>query len=251
MQVRDSVAVVTGAASGLGLATARRLTDAGARVVMLDLPASDGAARASEIGGTFIAADVTDPVGIEAALVSARAHGPVRVLVNCAGIGDPARTLGKSGPLALESFERVVRVNLIGTFNVARLAAAAMAETEAVDGERGVIVNTASVAAFDGQVGQTSYAASKAGIVGLTIPLARDLARHLIRVMTIAPGIFRTPILDGLSEQARASIASQVPHPARLGEPSEFADLVMSVIANPMLNGETIRLDGALRMGPQ
>jgi NAD(P)-dependent dehydrogenase (short-subunit alcohol dehydrogenase family) len=253
VQVRGSVAVVAGGASGLGLATAERLVEDGAQVVLVDLPTSPGSAVAEKLGhaATFVAADVRDPAAVAAAVTAARERGPLRVAVNCAGIGDPARTLSREGPLDLERFARVVEINLIGSFNVVRLAAAAMAATDQEDGERGVIVNTASVAAYDGQVGQAAYSASKGGIVGMTLPIARDLARSLIRVVTIAPGMFATPILRGLSDQARASLEAQIPHPARLGEPSEYAALVAHIVANPMLNGETIRLDGAIRMGPR
>lgn len=222
-------------------------------VVLLDLPSSSGSEAAAElgVGATFIPADVRDEDAVAAAVTRASEQGNLRVLVNCAGVGDPARTLGRDGALDLARFRRVVEINLVGTFNVARLAAEAMATVEPVAGERGVIINTASVAAYDGQIGQASYAASKAGIAGLTLPLARDLARHQIRVMTIAPGMFETPILERLSEEIRASLAAQVPHPARLGHPSEFADLVAAIVDNPMLNGEVIRLDGAIRMAPQ
>ncbi|MFR9800865.1 SDR family NAD(P)-dependent oxidoreductase [Pseudonocardia sp. RS010] len=253
MRVAGAVALVTGGASGLGLATAERLLSEGAQVVLVDLPTSPGAAVADKLGPdvVFVGADVRDPGAVEAAVETARERGPLRVAVNCAGIGDPARTLGRKGPLGLGRFARVVEINLIGTFNVIRLAAQAIAAAEVEDGERGVIVNTASVAAYDGQIGQASYSASKGGIVGMTLPIARDLARDLIRVVTIAPGMFATPILRGLSDEARASLESQVPHPSRLGEPSEFADLVAHIVANPMLNGETIRLDGAIRMAPR
>ncbi|MGW5518804.1 SDR family NAD(P)-dependent oxidoreductase [Nocardia africana] len=253
MQSAGSVALVTGGASGLGLATARRLLDSGAEVVIVDLPTSDGAAIADKFGAhaSFAAADVRDSDQVEGAIRVASERGPLRIVVNAAGIGDPARTVGRNGPLDLSRFTRVVEINLIGTFNVIRLAAVAIAATDAIDGERGVIVNTASVAAFDGQIGQASYSASKGGIVGMTLPIARDLASSLIRVMTIAPGMFATPILQGLSDQARASLEAQVPHPSRLGAPSEYAALVEHIVANPMLNGETIRLDGAIRMAPR
>ncbi|SDG19408.1 SDR family NAD(P)-dependent oxidoreductase [Klenkia brasiliensis] len=244
---------MTGAASGLGLATAQRLHEHGAAVVLLDLPSSAGGQAAASLGNraTFVAADVRDEDQVAAAVEASRELGDLRVVVNCAGVGDPARTVTRSGPVDLARFRRVVEINLIGTFNVARLAAAAMVEAPLLGDERGVIVNTASVAAFDGQIGQTSYSASKGGIVGLTLPLARDLARHQIRVMTIAPGMFETPILRGLTDEVRASLAAQVPHPARLGLPEEYAHLVTSIVENPMLNGEVIRLDGAIRMAPQ
>ncbi len=253
MKLTDMSALVTGGASGLGWATSRALHAAGARVVIVDLASSDGAARAAELGdgAVFVAADVTDPDQVAAAIDAAQELAPLRAAVNCAGIASPGRILGRSGPLPLDDFERVVRINLVGTFNVLRLAAQAIASTEPVDGERGVIVNTASVAAFDGQIGQPAYAASKAGVVGLTLPAARELAASLIRVVAIAPGIFETPMMAGLPEEARASLGAQVPHPARLGRPDEFAALVRHILENPMLNGETIRLDGAIRMAPR
>jgi NAD(P)-dependent dehydrogenase (short-subunit alcohol dehydrogenase family) len=246
MQISGCSALVTGGASGLGLATARELRAAGADVIILDLPGSGGE---SVEGATFVPADVTDEAQVQAAVDAARA--PLRIVVNCAGIGTPGKTLGRDGPLPLGTFERVLRVNLLGTFNVIRLAAKAIAATEPVDGERGVIVSTASVAAFDGQIGQAAYSASKGGVVGMTLPIARELAAHLIRVMTIAPGTFDTPMLAGLPEAARESLGSQVPHPSRLGKPSEYAALVRHIVENPMLNGETIRLDGAIRMAPR
>lgn len=253
MQLPGSSALVTGGASGLGRATVERLISGGARVVIVDLPTSAGAEFAEQLGGAavFAPADVRDPEQVDAAVAVAGELGPLRVVVNAAGIGDPARTLGRVGPLELDRFVRVVEVNLIGTFNVIRLAAAAMATAEPEAGERGVIVNTASVAAYDGQIGQAAYSASKGGIVGMTLPVARDLAGSLIRVMTIAPGMFATPILGGLSEEARASLEAQIPHPSRLGDPTEYAALVEHIVANPMLNGETIRLDGAIRMAPR
>ena len=253
MQLGGTVALVTGGASGLGLATATELSSAGASVVLLDLPSSPGQKAADGLGGraVFVPTDVTDSDSVQAAVDRARELGPLRVAVNCAGIGTPGRVLGKGGPLALDAFARVVTVNLVGTFNVIRLAAAAMAEADAVDGERGVIVNTASAAAFDGQIGQAAYSASKGGVVGMTLPIARDLADKLIRVMTIAPGLFDTPMLQGLPEPARQSLAAQVPMPSRLGDPAEYAALVRHICENPMLNGEVIRLDGAIRMAPR
>jgi NAD(P)-dependent dehydrogenase (short-subunit alcohol dehydrogenase family) len=256
MDLTGSVALVTGGASGLGLATAQRLTAAGARVVVVDLPTSDGVALAATLpGAVFAPADVTDEAQVETAVATATSIGPFRVAVSCAGIGPASRTVARTGPHPLDLFSRVVQVNLVGTFNVIRLAAQAMSAIEPVGGpdgeERGVLVNTASVAAFDGQVGQAAYAASKGGIVGLTLPVARDLAGLRIRVVTIAPGLFRTPLLAGLPVDVQASLGAQVPHPSRLGRPEEFAALVEHVVANPMLNGETIRLDGAIRMAPR
>ena len=247
------VAVVTGGASGLGLATVRALHSAGARVVILDLPSSDGESVAKELGGgvDFAATDVTSEEQVSAALDTAAQLGPLRITVNCAGIGDAARTVGKKGPFPLAQFAKVINVNLIGTFNVIRLAAERMSQSPELGEERGVIVNTASVAAFDGQIGQAAYSASKGGIVGLTLPVARDLASLKIRVVTIAPGLFRTPLFATLSSEAIASLGAQVPHPSRLGDPSEYAALVTHIIGNPMLNGETIRLDGAIRMAPR
>ncbi len=253
MDITNSVAVVTGGASGLGLATAKRLAAAGARVAIVDLPNAPGdeAVPAIGHGAVFAAADVTDEAQVSAALDAAAALGPIRVAVSCAGIGTPGRVIGKRGVLPLADFSRVVTVNLIGTFNVIRLAAERMLAAEPVDGERGVIVNTASAAAFDGQIGQAAYSASKGGVVGMTLPIARDLADKFIRVMTIAPGLFRTPMLQGLPEEAQESLGRQVPHPSRLGDPDEYAALVEHIVANPMLNGEVIRLDGAIRMAPR
>ena len=251
MKLTDATALVTGGASGLGLASARALAFAGAKVAIADLASSPGAARAAEFGFAFVPTDVTDADQVAEAVAAATAHGPLRVVVNCAGVATPGRTVGRDGPLPLDSFERVIAVNLTGTFNVIRLAAAAMMTTDPVGEERGVIISTASVAAFDGQIGQAAYSASKAGIVGLTLPLAREFAPHLIRVMTIAPGIFETPLLASLPSEAQQSLATQVPHPARLGKPVEFATLVAHIVDNPMLNGETIRLDGAIRMAPR
>jgi NAD(P)-dependent dehydrogenase (short-subunit alcohol dehydrogenase family) len=249
MNLQGKTAVVTGGASGLGAATARMIQDAGGRVVILDLnepgPLGDSA--------RFAKTDVSEAAEVEAAIqLAVEAFGGVDIAVNCAGIGDPQKILGKDGPASLERFSRVIKVNLIGTFNVARLAAAAMARNQPNEnGERGVIVNTASVAAFDGQVGQASYSASKGGIAGMTLPLARDLAQVGIRVMTIAPGLFNTPMLAALPENVRASLGAMVPFPSRLGHPSEYAQLARSIIENPMLNGEVIRLDGAIRMAPR
>ena len=255
MNARDKVALVTGGASGLGLATVRNLVDAGARVVIVDLPQSDGARVAKEIGDAarFAAADVTSPDEVQSAVeVAASELGGLHIAINCAGVGFPGRVLTRDGaPIDLERFEFVVRVNLIGTFNVIRLAAAVMASQEPDGEERGVIVNTASIAAFDGQIGQAAYAASKGGIAGMTLPVARDLASKLIRCVSIAPGTFDTPMLAGLPEEARQKLAEGIPHPHRLGNPEEFAALVRHIVENPMLNGEVIRLDGALRMPPR
>jgi NAD(P)-dependent dehydrogenase (short-subunit alcohol dehydrogenase family) len=251
VQLDGAVAIVTGGASGLGLATAAELASGGAAVVLLDLPSSNGEAAAKQVGGVFLPTDVTDEASVQAAIDAASARGPLRIAVNCAGVGTPGRVLGKNGPLPLDAFARVVSVNLVGTFNVLRLAAAAMHSTDPVDGERGVIVNTASAAAFDGQIGQAAYSASKGGVVGMTLSVARDLADKLIRVMTVAPGLFDTPMLQGLPEPARQSLAAQVPMPSRLGDPAEYAALVRHIVENPMLNGEVIRLDGAIRMAPR
>jgi NAD(P)-dependent dehydrogenase (short-subunit alcohol dehydrogenase family) len=253
MQIAGSVAVVTGGASGLGLATAKRLAALGAKVVLLDLPNSPGADAAAEIGDAarFAPTDVTNESDVTAALDVAAGLGPIRVAVNCAGVGWAGRVIGKNGVMPLDIFEAVIKVNLIGTFNVIRLAAERITATDEIDGERGVIVNTASVAAFDGQIGQAAYSASKGGVVGMTLPIARDLADKKIRVMTIAPGLFLTPMLMSLPQEAQDSLGAQVPHPARLGNPDEYAALVEHIVSNPMLNGETIRLDGAIRMAPR
>jgi NAD(P)-dependent dehydrogenase (short-subunit alcohol dehydrogenase family) len=245
-----TVALVTGGASGLGRATAEALQARGATVVVLDLERSLEA-LGDDTGLHRAPADVRDPDGVAAVVALARSLGPLRILVNCAGIGDAGLVARGGEAMELERFQRVIDINLVGTFNVVRLAAVAMQKNEPVDGERGVIVNTASIAAFDGQMGQTAYAASKGGIVGLTLPLARDLARSLIRCVTIAPGTFDTPLLAALPEEARASLALAVPHPSRLGEPSEYAALAVHIVENQMLNGEVIRLDGALRMAPR
>src|SRR5690349_7406137 len=255
MELSAVKAVITGGASGLGKATAMRLVKAGARVALLDRPASAGADVAKSLGpaAAFTPADVTSADEVTAAPErAAEACGGLNVLVNCAGVGTAMKTFGKAGPAKLEDFTRVIQVNLIGTFNCIRLAAVHMARnTPSAAGERGVIVNTASVAAFDGQIGQAAYSASKGGIVGMTLPVARDLAEQGIRVMTIAPGIFETPMLGTLPEPVRASLANQVPFPKRLGQPDEYAALAEHIITNGMLNGETIRLDGAIRMQPR
>jgi NAD(P)-dependent dehydrogenase (short-subunit alcohol dehydrogenase family) len=285
MDISGAVALITGGASGLGAATAKRLFQAGASVVLLDLASSSGAAYAAELNETgkanagkanagttnagtatagsppsnsavFAAADVTDERDVQAAVDAATTLGPLRIVVNCAGIATPGKVLGREGVLPLEAFNRVIQINLVGTFNVVRLAAAAMASTEPVSTElggpeRGVIINTASVAAFEGQIGQPAYAASKGAVAAMTLPLARELARSMIRVNTIAPGIFETPMMAGLPREAQESLGQQVPHPARLGRPEEYANLAAHIVDNAMINGETIRLDGAIRMGPK
>jgi NAD(P)-dependent dehydrogenase (short-subunit alcohol dehydrogenase family) len=253
MDVKNSVALVTGGASGLGLATVEALLAAGAKVVILDLPGSPGEEVAERLGDAvlFAPADVRDEAAVTAALDVAAGLGDLRVLVNCAGTGDAIKTVGKNGVYPLEKFQRIIEINLVGTFNVLRLAAERMSKLEPVGEERGVIINTASVAAYDGQIGQAAYSASKGGVVGMTLPIARDLASLKIRVMTIAPGLFNTPLLASLPEEAKASLGNQVPHPSRLGEPVEFGALAAHIVANPMLNGEVIRLDGAIRMAPR
>jgi NAD(P)-dependent dehydrogenase (short-subunit alcohol dehydrogenase family) len=249
MQIKGNAFIVAGGASGLGAATARMLAANGAAVLIADLQVDAGAALAAELGGRFVRCDVCSEVDGKAAVAAAQALGPLRGLVNCAGIAPAAKVVGKEGPHPLELFRKTVDINLTGTFNMARLAAAAMAQSAAVaEGERGVIVNTASVAAYDGQIGQAAYAASKAAIVGLTLPMARDLARSGIRVMTIAPGIFETPMLLGMPQDVQDALGKTVPFPSRLGRPDEYAQLVRAIIENIMLNGETIRLDGAIRM---
>jgi NAD(P)-dependent dehydrogenase (short-subunit alcohol dehydrogenase family) len=249
----STVALVTGGASGLGEATTRRLHEDGSVVVVADLPSSAGQALAAELGDRvlFCPADVRDETQVQAAITAAAGLGVLRIVVNCAGIGTPGRIVGRKGPLDLESFRKVIDINLIGTFNVLRLAAAAMLENEPLDGDRGIIVMTASIAAYDGQIGQAAYAASKGGIVGLTLSAARDLADRFIRVVTVAPGTFATPMLAGLPDEATAVLEAQVPHPSRLGRPGEYASLVAHIIDNGMLNGGVIRLDGALRMPPR
>ncbi len=253
MNIDGIAAIVTGGASGLGGATAQRLARLGAKVTILDLNQDLGNAHAATIGGRFAAVDVTDEAQVGEAIAAAEeAHGIARVLVNCAGMAPPAKVIDRDGnPLPLASFRRMIDVNLIGTFNVLSKVAARMAQADPIGEERGVIVNTASVAAYEGQIGQSAYAASKAGIVGMTLPIARELARDSIRVMTIAPGLFLTPLLAGLPQDAQDSLGRQVPFPSRLGHPDEYALMVEQIIANPMLNGETIRLDGAIRMAPR
>jgi NAD(P)-dependent dehydrogenase (short-subunit alcohol dehydrogenase family) len=253
MQIEGAHAIVAGGASGLGAATARRLLAAGATVTIADRNEELGNEFAAETGARFALMDVTDAESVQAAVDAAAEGGALRISVNCAGIGWAQRTAGKHGPHDLQPFETVIAVNLIGTFNVLRLAAQKMIETAEPDagGERGVCVNTASVAAFDGQIGQLAYSASKGGVVGMTLPAARDLSRELIRVVTIAPGLFDTPLLAGLPEENRQALGAMVPHPARLGDPDEYAQLAVSIVENPMLNGDTIRLDGGIRMAPK
>ena len=250
MEIKDAVAVVTGGASGLGLATTKRLLDRGASVVVIDLKGEDAV---KELGARakFVEANVTDPEQVSAALDAAEEMGPLRIDVNCAGIGNAIKTLSKDGPFPLDGFTKVIQVNLIGTFNVIRLAAERMAKTEPINGERGVIINTASVAAFEGQIGQAAYSASKGGVVGMTLPIARDLMGEGIRVNTILPGIFHTPLLMGLPEKAIEALNASVPFPKRLGNPEEYAKLALCMIENGYFNGEDVRLDGAIRMAPR
>ena len=253
MRIEGAGALVAGGASGLGAATSRALAAAGARVAIADLNAEKGEALAEEIGAEFLAADVSDAEAVAAAVErAAGAEGGLRISVCCAGIGWAERVAHKGGPHNLEYFSNVVKVNLIGSFNVLRLAAGSMSANEPdAEGERGVCVNTASIAAYDGQIGQIAYAASKGGIVGMTLPAARDMASRGVRVMTLAPGLFDTPLLAALPEEARTALGAGIPFPSRLGRPEEYARMVLEIVANPMLNGETIRLDGALRMPPK
>ena len=253
MELNGQAVLVTGGASGLGEATARQLAKGGAKVAVLDLNVELAQRVAAEIGGIALTCDVANPESALSAIAKAReAHGAARILVHCAGIGTAKRIVGKTGPMPLEDFERVVRINLIGTFNMMRLAADDMTKLEPLaDGERGLIINTASVAAFDGQIGQAAYAASKGAVVALTLPAARELAQFGVRVVTIAPGLFLTPLLAELPVEAQQSLAASIPFPKRLGKPDEFAKLVLAIVDNPTLNGEVIRLDGALRMAPR
>ncbi len=253
MKLDESVVIVTGGASGLGEATVRRIVAGGGKAVIADLNAEAGQALTAELGATFVRCNVVEEADAQAAVDTAlSAYGRLTGLVNCAGIGNPQRTVGRDGPMPLEAFARIINVNLIGTFNMIRIAAAAMMNGEAnAAGERGVVISTASVAAFDGQIGQAAYSASKGGVVGMTLPLAREFAKFGIRFMTIAPGLFKTPMMAALPEEAQASLGGQVPFPSRLGHPEEYAQLAEQIFENPMLNGETIRLDGAIRMAPK
>jgi NAD(P)-dependent dehydrogenase (short-subunit alcohol dehydrogenase family) len=252
MKLTGVAAIVTGGGSGLGRATAEALAARGAKVAIFDLnpKAAEDAAKAT--GGVAVPGDVADEASAAAALAkAAAAHGPARVLINCAGVGTPKRVVGRDGPQPLGDFDKIIRINLIGTFNMIRLAAAEMAKLEPVDGERGAIISTASVAAYDGQIGQAAYSASKGGVVAMTLPIARELAQFGIRVNTIAPGVFMTPMMAGLPQPAQESLGASVPFPARLGQPTEYAALAMHILENGYLNGETIRIDGALRMAPK
>ncbi len=255
MEIQKNVFIVTGGASGLGAATARTIVEAGGKVVLADVQQETGAALAAELGAAvarFVKCDVTSEADGLAVVAAARELGSLRGLVNCAGVAPAIKTVGKEGPHPLDAFQRAININLVGTFNMCRLAADAMSREDALEhGERGVIINTASVAAFDGQIGQAAYGASKAGVAGMTLPMARDLARSGIRVMTIAPGIFETPMLMGMPQEVRDSLGKMVPFPPRLGMPREYAHLAKTIIENVMLNGETIRLDGAIRMQPK
>jgi NAD(P)-dependent dehydrogenase (short-subunit alcohol dehydrogenase family) len=251
MQIQNNVFIITGGASGLGEATARMITENGGKVVIADVQVEAGQKLATELNAIFVKCDVTQEVDGQAVIAAATAAGTLRGLINCAGVAPAVKTVGKDGAHPLELFQRVVNINLVGTFNMARLAAEAMSKTEAMQDERGIIINTASVAAFDGQMGQAAYASSKAAVVGLTLPMARDLSRNGIRVMTIAPGIFETPMLLGMPQEVQDALGKMVPFPSRLGKPNEYAQLAKAIIENMMLNGETIRLDGAIRMQPK
>ena len=252
MEIKNNVFIITGGSSGLGAATARMIVENGGKVVLADLQVEAGEKLAAELGGKFVKCDVTSEADGNAAVAAAQSLGKLAGLVNCAGVAPAMKTVGKDGAHALELFQRVVNINLVGTFNMSRLAAAAMSQGDAnANGERGVIINTASVAAYDGQIGQAAYGSSKAGVVGLTLPMARDLSRNGIRVMTIAPGIFETPMLLGMPQEVQDALGQMVPFPPRLGKPNEYAHLAKTIIENCMLNGETIRLDGAIRMQPK
>jgi len=252
MQIQNSVFIITGGASGLGAATARMIAENGGKIVLADVQSEAGTALAESLKGKFVQCDVTSEVDAKAVVDAAQSIGTLRGLVNCAGVAPAIKTIGKEGAHPLDVFQRTVNINLIGTFNMARLAAEAMSKNDATsEGERGIIINTASVAAFDGQMGQAAYAASKAGVAGMTLPLARDLSRNGIRVMTIAPGIFATPMLLGMPQEVQDALGRMVPFPPRLGRPAEYAHLAKAIIENVMLNGETIRLDGAIRMQPK
>jgi NAD(P)-dependent dehydrogenase (short-subunit alcohol dehydrogenase family) len=252
MQLKDVSVLITGGGSGLGAATARAMAAKGAKIAVLDQSRENAEKVATEVKGVALVGDVTSEDDVKAAITKGEAaNGAARILVNCAGIGGSARIVGKQGVYPLDKFTRVVMVNLVGTFNVLRLFTEALLKEPPVGEERGVIINTASVAAYEGQIGQVAYSASKGGVVGMTVPVARDLAQHLIRVNTIAPGLFLTPLLMGLNEEARKSLGAQVPHPARLGDASEYGALAVHIVENPMINGETIRLDGAIRMAPR
>lgn len=252
MDIKNKVFIVTGGASGLGAGTARMLVQEGAKVVLADVQDEAGQKLAEELGQTYVHCDVTQEADGQAAVAAALKAGALFGLINCAGVAPASRTVGKNGPHALDLFQKVVMINLVGTFNMSRLAAAAMSDNAPEPtGERGVLINTASVAAYDGQIGQAAYAASKAGVVGMTLPIARDLSKAGIRCVTIAPGIFGTPMIFGMPQEVQDSLAASIPFPARLGRPEDYAKLVNSIITNEMLNGETIRLDGAIRMGPK
>ncbi|MDI1363466.1 MAG: SDR family NAD(P)-dependent oxidoreductase [bacterium] len=253
MDIHDTATIVTGGASGLGGAAAEMLAAGGARVAIFDINEEAGRAQAQTLGGLFIKVDVANDEAVAAAIAQAEAmHGVARVLVNCAGVAPGVRTVGKEAqPHPLDAFRKAIEINLVGSFNVLSKFAARLSQAEVIGEERGVIINTASVAAYDGQIGQAAYAASKGGVVGMTLPIARDLAKHQIRVMAIAPGVFLTPMVQNFSQQVQDALGAQVPHPSRLGRPWEYAQLVESIIGNPMLNGEVIRLDGAIRMAPR
>lgn len=252
MQIQNNIFIITGGASGLGAATARMIAALGGKVVIADVQTAAGEKLADELKGRFVQCDVTSEEDGLAVINAATRLGTLRGLINCAGVAPAIKTVGKEGPHPLAAFQRTININLVGTFNMCRLAADAMSKTEPTgQGERGVIINTASVAAFDGQIGQAAYASSKAAVVGLTLPMARDLARNAIRVMTIAPGIFETPMMSGMPQEVQDALGKSVPFPSRLGKPDEYAQLVKAIIENMMLNGESIRLDGAIRMQPK